>query len=67
MKLIFASVKNRNIGLPPWGGSGLKSKFTFYLHILPCLPPWGGSGLKLMIVVSAGLIVLVSLLGEGVD
>ena len=36
-------------GLPPCGGSGLKSVLNLYLIYGSCLPPCGGSGLKSVI------------------
>ena len=36
-----------DIGLPPWGGSGLKCFEVSCMYIqVKRLPPWGGSGLK---------------------
>ena len=67
LKFYMTYPPRRYVRLPPWGGSGLKCSDRGGRLQGFRLPPWGGSGLKSFLQLPAICVILVSLLGEGVD
>ena len=65
--LIYLNVIYFDSGLPPWGGSGLKSVRFNPIKTCNKSPSLGREWIEIILVILSILVIVVSLLGEGVD